>query len=436
MKFSVCLFALVALANASVYIPATFPKIFQLSELLWFKRPKIPQIILDTGHPWLADNKEWLSSYPNIRTAICSKDSDLWTKPTTTQRALPLDLLTNITINNNKHGWSRLRWTFAGILLRELEACPAALEDVKNLDLHLYVRDFQYDTWTRDAKPPSELPLLFAGVLSKMPNLSTLRWEVQPKATDSFEDALTKANVTLSNLKHLVDEGHNAWLVRRCPNLEKISISYVNSQNPEWRFGDDPKLRWGQSSMALINATEGLPLQSIHMAAMSWRSAVWMELLEAIVELHPNLTDIGIDGDVYNPAETGATPEKLPQLVESLARFSNLKSLALPHSFQLGLGFDGGHWCGNAYGGASGRAYGRQVAQEHAETIEKAANMAIEALPQLKQLSFGGLQANLTVDEDGKVELVWPWTGRMEEYTYDIWPEPEVEDSFDDKDEL
>ncbi|KAJ4350402.1 uncharacterized protein N0V89_009023 [Didymosphaeria variabile] len=434
MRFSICLLALVALANASVYIPTTLQKVLTLKDL-WFG-PKIPQIIFDTDHPWLADNKEWLSRYPDVRTAICLKDSDLWTKPTIPSRALPKDLLAIVNIDNNKQGRTNFGWKNAGDRLRELKACPAALEDGKDLHLNVWIHGFQYDTWSEDPMPPSELPDLFAEVLSKMPNLETLHWSAQSEFTNSLKDALAKANVTLSSVKNLFPGGHHGWLVRRCPNLEKISIPYVNSLDPDWRKGDDLELRYHHSSsIALINATKGLPLQSIHMVARPYLPTRWMDLLEAILDAQPNITDIGMDrpNEMWPGPESDNDPEKLKQQLELLARFPHLTSLNLPSVSQLNLGFDGGHWCGNAYGGAHGREYGRQVVQEGAETAELAGNMTIEVLPHLTRLSIGGRAPEIFLNEEGKAELVWPWTRRMKEYTYELWPE--IEDYFDGTDE-
>lgn len=87
------------------------------------------------------------------------------------------------------------------------------------------------------------------------------------------------------------------------------------------------------------------------------------------------------------------------------------------------MGFDGGHWCGNAYDGPEGRAYGRQVARDGAETTELAAQVAMSVLPRLKSLAIGTESANLTLNQSGQPEMTWPWTGRMEQYTYEIWEE-------------
>lgn len=42
----------------------------------------------------------------------------------------------------------------------------------------------------------------------------------------------------------------------------------------------------------------------------------------------------------------------------------------------------------------------------------------MNALPNLRHLSFGEEWANLTVNDNGQPDLTWPWTGRMEQYMY------------------
>jgi hypothetical protein len=89
------------------------------------------------------------------------------------------------------------------------------------------------------------------------------------------------------------------------------------------------------------------------------------------------------------------------------------------------LGFDGGHWCGNAYDGPEGKAYGRSVTQQGAEATELAANTTLGILPHLKSLIIGFQHANLTINDGGQPDMTWPWTGRMEQYTYEIWQDYE-----------
>ncbi|KAK7185658.1 hypothetical protein DPSP01_007469 [Paraphaeosphaeria sporulosa] len=409
MRLSLCLATLAALVNAGLYIPTTLQSVFDLKDL-WNGQPKIPQVILDTNHAWLAANKKWLDRYPDVRTAICANDSDLWTKPTTPERAPPPDLLANLTIDNNKYGVNRFGWKNAVDRLTELKSCSAALEAVESLHVEIYVHDSKYDTWKESTFPPATLYPLFTDVLASMPHLGKLHWQVRQESSPGFAAAFARANVTLPSVLQLVVGGDDAWLVRRCPRLEHLTLEH------------------DASHAALVYATEGLPLQSVSMATLGWPRVTWMELLGALLEAQPRIPRLEMDGELYDGAKWKDDPERFIQHLELLARFENLTSLTLPPAWQLGLGFDGGHWCGNAYWGADGRAYGRQVTRDSVAAVERAADMTVKMLPRLRQLGVGGMRGNVTVDGEGAVEVVWPWTGRLDEYTYEVWPE--VENDF------
>jgi hypothetical protein len=53
---------------------------------------------------------------------------------------------------------------------------------------------------------------------------------------------------------------------------------------------------------------------------------------------------------------------------------------------------------------------------------EAVGHIIVKALPTLKKLNIGGHSANMTLGGKGEVEVVWPWTDRMEEYTYEVYP--------------
>ncbi|USP81294.1 hypothetical protein yc1106_08568 [Curvularia clavata] len=430
MRFFIWLFGLVPLINATLYIPTTWQDVLYPRDFIW--PAKVPQVILDTDHPWLSTNKKWLYRYPNVRSAICNKDSDLWTNPTTPDRALPSDLLERISIDNNKYGVQRYGWKNAVDRLKELKDCPAALESAIDFYIDIFVYDTKHHKHKEDTLPPKELPHLFADVLYKMPRLETLRWGIRPESTDSFNAAFLKANVTLPKLKNLVAGGYSEWLIPRCPNLERLTMGdYFDDPDPQWKEGDDPALRRGRSRLAFLNSTRGLPLQSIQMSSGSW-DTTWMQCFEVLLQVQPSISTIEMDNDLYRGAEWSDDPGKLKEHLEYLSRFSNLTSLRLPRVPGLGLGFDGGAWCGNAYEGVDGRAYGRSVMQERAEVEERAGEIVLEVLPRLEQLRIGSSQPNITVNKEGKKELVWPWTGRMREYTYEGFPEIEF-DSMNDR---
>jgi hypothetical protein len=115
-------------------------------------------------------------------------------------------------------------------------------------------------------------------------------------------------------------------------------------------------------------------------------------------------------------------------VLDELKSAPHLFHLDLPEAPSLDLGFDGGHFCGNAYEGEEGREYGRQVSRQFIETVEEAANAAFEILPHLKSLRVGGISP-VDIIRDGKghvVEVKWVWTGRIRAYLDEIWPEADL----------
>lgn len=338
MKLAIYILALVTLTNA-MYVPSLLQKGFTLQDDIW--PSKVPQFILDIDHQWLATNKTWLSRYPDVRSAICSKESDLWTKPGTPQHALPADLLARINIDNNKYGVSRFGWKNAAERLREIKNCPAALRDVMILHVNVYVYESKFDTWTESSLPPKELPHLFAEVLSQLPNLETLHWGISLKSAHLFEAAFAEANVILSSVKHIIPAAYSEWLVRRCPNLESLRAGSF-FDHASWN-SDDFKLDY-DARIALIKAMKGLPIQKIHLYTNNW-----MDALKAMLDVVPFIKALKMQGVIHHGSRWGSDPNILRQHLDFLRRFPNLTSLAPPHAADLGLAFDGGPGCGNVY---------------------------------------------------------------------------------------
>ncbi|CAN8106292.1 unnamed protein product [Discula destructiva] len=429
------LFLFFSLLLATTYAAAWSPSaILQsvLNKLPNTPADGIPQFILDTKHPWLATHKAWLARYPNVRDAICTRNSSLWTRPVTPAHALPEDLFAILTIdnnnnnNNNSNGVDRpCGWTNAAARLHEMHGCAAALDGARHLHIDVYVSDANYHFFSRSdpVYPPPDLSALAVDVLAKMDKLERLDWGISGEATRKFEPAFVEKNLTLPSVRHLQPGAWSDYLVSRCPNLEILEAgSYVH----HWSWNErvsrlddimDPRLE-------LIKATTGLPLREIRLSAgwVGWS----LEMLENILDATPNITSLSMDGSLdkfhnppyYAPETDGAV---LKAYLSVLRRFPNLKQLRLPASHDLALGFDGGPWCGNAYDGPDGREYGRQVTQQAAETVELAANITLAELPALKELLVGEQCANLTFSDTDQPDMTWPWTGRMEQYTYDIW---------------
>lgn len=242
------------IASAWSLYPLTsggFQNVFRLRKP-WSSQ--IPQFILDTNHPWLATNKAWLSRYPNVAEEICSRDSPLWTSPASPDHALPVDLFTNLLIDNNAapHGicGGRLGWPNVHDRLREMAACDASLAGVRSLHVDVYVHDDKWSHYMETTLPPPGVPELFADVLSQMSNLERLDWGISNEATREFESAFVAKGLMLPSVKYLQPGAGSDYLVSRCPNLEVLEAGCY-SHHWSWHSGDADRLE-------LIRASTGL----------------------------------------------------------------------------------------------------------------------------------------------------------------------------------
>lgn len=414
--FLMMLSGFAALAD-SIRLPSIVQNVFGVGQPA---TTTIPLFILDAEHAWVKENKRWLSRYPDIRHAICDTSSPLWQKATTGAKIPPADLFHKLEINNNRVGISRLGWKNAAGRLREMNNCPAALQDVRHLHIDIFVHDSKYSDYTEDSMPPPEVPQLFAEVLSSMTSLERLDFGVSGRSSAAFEKAFAEANVTLPSVTHVQPGAYSEWLLPRCPNVEVV---VAGGYFEHWSWNDyDPELNSRRDKHeALIDAMRGLPIRKLNLNS-GWKG--WsLEMLESILDATPNLTTLEMDGDLNrNNRMELLQGEALKRYLSILSQFPDLEELTLPVASELDLGFDGGPWCGNAYFGKSGRAYGRIVAQQSAETTEAAGRIVHGALPQLKKFTIGSQSPNITLGGAGTMEMVWPWTGRMEEYTYEVWP--------------
>ncbi|KAI1652683.1 hypothetical protein F4813DRAFT_377381 [Daldinia decipiens] len=383
----------------------------------------IPTFILDTDHPWLSENRGWLQSYPDVAGALCDKSSLLWTSPSPGHE-IPTDLFSRIDINNNKVGISRLGWDNAVSRLKELRNCTAALEDVRYLNVYIFVHTGKFSDPLVDSEMPSELPGLFAEVLTSMPHLERLNWGLDAEHTVAFRDEFLRRNLTLPSVRHLVPGAQSHYLLPMCPGLETLeagSFFHHASWNEPYREGCDSRFDLVRAASSVNGLREFLMLDE-------WTP----ERLEEVLEAMPNLVKLTMEGrlksrrhwseDTGEEEETKEKGKLLKKCLSIISRFPKLEELHLPHSSGLHLGFEGGNWCGNAYDGKHGRRYGRSVVKQVVDTTELAGDIAMKAVPHLKTLSIGRTQANFTRNENGDFEIVWPWTGRKEEYAYEIYP--------------
>ncbi|KAG4436192.1 hypothetical protein IFR05_008320 [Cadophora sp. M221] len=306
-----------------------------------------------------------------------------------------------------------------------MNRCPLALSRVKNLHVGIYVyRGSNNDFWPQilePSNPPSELPTLLGDVLEWMTRLEQLTWGMGSGDACFFEEPLMARNLSLPSVTSLELGASSHYLVGMCPNLEKLESGggWYSS-----RLYDADELDW--RVLFIQSAASATKLKSFGMdgSFKGWSP----ELATEVVKAMPQIENLRIRGSVGH-SSYAEDNDKLKDMLEILGQLKNLTHIEIPYSANLALGFDGGAWCGNAYGGKDGREYGRTVAKESAETREKAGDMVMSSLLHLKSFEIGELAPNITRAENGTVTLIWPWTGRMDEWTFEIWPE---EDEFDE----
>jgi len=197
------------------------------------RRSTIPQFILDARHPWIIANQRKLERLPNAEVFLCStpdtKSDEAKEKETTLfgeQLEIPPDLFDKLEIDNNRAGVSRPGWPNAFERLSEMKRCQRALNQVKTLEVNIYVHSGKYSDWylrsLEPLQPPEQLLTLFGDVLESMTSLETLRWGIGKEDTHFFEEAFKSRNLTLPSVKHLAPGPFSEYLVGMCPNLERL----------------------------------------------------------------------------------------------------------------------------------------------------------------------------------------------------------------------
>ena len=179
----------------------------------------IPLFLLDDkyGHRWVEENKGWLETYPGVFNALCSLDSPLrpGALPPTSdpsygggllsspdeQDTYPSDLFHTIRFSfayecERGKPWYECRppfpspWPKFHAALQQLQACPAALQDLRLLNVHLSSPPLDS---VRTGPFPQDLPDLIADLLPAIPNLRSLTWDTPArlKPADLGESART-----------------------------------------------------------------------------------------------------------------------------------------------------------------------------------------------------------------------------------------------------
>ncbi|KAI0801602.1 hypothetical protein GGR55DRAFT_683713 [Xylaria sp. FL0064] len=401
-----------------------------------YRKSRIPQFILDARHPWVIENQSRLESLPDAEAYLCSASRQSMTNMSGEQSGrgengldVPPDLFDYLEIDNNRWEVNRPGWSNALLRAREIQRCPAALSQVKTFKTRIFVYDSEYSDWNKrvlePAQPPRELPSLFADILGNMTSLETLKWDVPPRYAHYFEELFLKRELVLPSVTRLEPRAMSHYLVQMCPNITSLERGWSMTLSDDVK-NDDP-------DSLLIRATMFAPkLKRFGMSAKrSWTGPMIQELVSGYM---PGVESLSIWGALatgytrHGEYESdGCTLKKALQLLSS---FQNLTELELPDASTLGLGWDGGPLCGNAYFGPSGREYQRQVYRQGLEATERAGALVIEALPRLTSFSVGGSKANITRYENGTLRATFPWTGWKDEWIMDVMPD--LPDEYDE----
>ncbi|KAI1267460.1 hypothetical protein F5Y18DRAFT_377821 [Xylariaceae sp. FL1019] len=384
-----------------------------------FRQSRVPQFILDAQHPWIIENKRTLERLSDARGFLCSAPNN---SSIGGGLELPQDLFHYLEIDNNRHDIDRPGWPNALDRSLEIKDCPAALEQVRIFKIYIYVCDGKWQPLWKKALEPSEPPqqLLdaFGDVLSNMTSLETLTWIIRASDVHYFEEAFQDRGLVLPSVARLEPGAMSHFLVSLCPNLRTLETDST------WRYHEYP---YGleQRPQELLLQAAGTASRLTRFAMNAQHLGWTQELVTALADTLPGIESLGLCGsiDPHSMHSGSPTPnDMLRDRLQALHDLKNLTHLDLPPSHTLGVGFDGGAWCGNAYGGYSGWLYKRDVTRQSAEAVDRAAAIVVERLPRLQSFTIGGYHSNLTRQENGTVQAIFPWTGRMDEWIEQVVP--------------
>ncbi|KAJ9664267.1 hypothetical protein H2201_005259 [Coniosporium apollinis] len=170
--------------------------------------------------------------------------------------------------------------------------------------------------WADSAEQPAELASQMANVLSKMPQLKTLRLTL-PTCPDvhiqRFRSSIQTTDVRLTSVRALIAGSECHFLVDYCPDVETIAAA-----DSPWDH------RAGGSLMHLVKAAgKAEHMRHFEMAAR-WKP----ELLWAIHAAMPNLQSLALTFDGMSSTLQG--------LLSALYRFEGLRSLSLAPAPNMG----------------------------------------------------------------------------------------------------
>ncbi|CAI6332448.1 unnamed protein product [Periconia digitata] len=389
---------------------------------------RLPVFVHDLRHSWIEDkaNLAWLEQRPDPLHDLCDPSGEIEGQPPS--RVIPRDLFDRLDIDNNRYqlprgeSVDRHAWINLQNRLEEMKKCPAALQQVTYLNLEIFLSAF-------DEVDPNENTIeLLADVLLSMPNLAMLRWNIPTAFNPRFEKTFARRGVKLMGVTHLTVGSKGHFIISVCPNIEdlknEIPVHYCS-----WK----PRLRWEESIDVLLQVFSGAKkLRNLSIGCMdTWSPEFAREIVVAV----PNLVQLTMMGQLINTwSESGMEATALVHSVlYALREAHNLTTLHLPESYDLGLGFDGGPFCGNAYMGPSGYLTSRQTMRGHITAVDQGILLAWTALPHLKNITIAGTPpVSVQRDEKGQVmKVTHEWTGRVEQYLEEEYPAPKKGDIVD-----
>ncbi|KAJ2996428.1 hypothetical protein NUW58_g977 [Xylaria curta] len=388
-----------------------------------YKQSRVPQFMLDAGHPWIIENREKLEQLPDVESYLCFSFQESAVDSSRVEGMaekkgleIPHNLFDHLEINNNRWEINRPGWPNALMRMREINRCPAALSQVKTFKTRVYVYDSEYDDLAKKmlepSRPPQELLGLFADVLGNMTSLETLKWSIPPPYVHYFQEHFVDRGLVLPSVKTLEISGRAHFLVPMCSNITELEYGGRTTGERHTSGSED-------SESLLLQATMFAPNLTRFGMTASW---AWDDSkLQELVSYMPGLTTLYLRGGLSSqhryPGYDGPSGSRL-----RVSSLKNLTQLELPPAYSLDLGWDGGPGCGNFYFGPGGRDFERQVYREGLETTEAAAAIVVEALPRLTNFSIGDSQANITRYENGTLWASFPWTGRLDEWVMEALP--------------
>lgn len=181
-----------------------------------FSRSEIPLFFEDIQHPWIEDehNIAYLKRQRNAALAICQRSDSPRAIPSGLD--IPSDIFDRLDLDNNRPGIHRDGWGNLRNRLKEMRSCPAALQRVKYLHIDVYIHEGESE------HPGDEIGELLADVLSSMPNLHKIHWNLPPFSSSVFEEIFTRRQLQLSSISHLVLDFKAHFMVHICPNIRSL----------------------------------------------------------------------------------------------------------------------------------------------------------------------------------------------------------------------